>query len=267
MMRVIKKSFIMLLILQALIFIGCGGGGSTPEKETPKVETLAQIETLDVNDTVSSGTLVGKVTIPTKSQDGIKKVELIGDGSKKFTISRTGEISTNTTLKGTGITSKSSTQKIEITNQSYIFKVKVTYLSGDIVYINIQITVYTYTETVEKIVVGEKYRQKIISKTSDATFLLVNPPEGMTINPKTGIISWTPMPNQIGEVSVDVNISGTIQTLSLVVESGTVDLTNAIFISPNGDNNNDGTYEHPLKDTKKLCTNDENILENKTLYY
>ena len=147
-MKSLKKSLVMILMLQALLFIGCGGGGSTSEKETPEVETLAQIETLDVNDTVSSGTMVGKVTIPTKSQDSIEKVELTGDGSEKFTISTAGEISTKTALKATSKISKSSTQKIEITNKAYNFKVKVTYTSGKVVYINVKITVHTYNEVV-----------------------------------------------------------------------------------------------------------------------
>ncbi len=115
--------------------------------------------------------------------------------------------------------------------------------------------------------VGRPFTKKIVSDIKNSSFSLINAPEGMTINSKTGVIYWTPMPNQIGEVSVDINVSGTIQTLSLVVESGTVDLRNALFISPNGDDKNDGTYDHPLKDTKKLCTNDNTILENKTIYY
>lgn len=61
--------------------------------------------------------------------------------AENFTVSSDGKIGTKTALKSTNKTSKLSTKKIETTNKTYSFKVKITYASGKIGYINIQITV------------------------------------------------------------------------------------------------------------------------------
>ena len=69
--------------------------------------------------------------------------------AENFTVSSDGKIGTKTALKSTNKTSKLSTKKIETTNKTYSFKVKITYASGKIVYINIQITVYSYSEVAD----------------------------------------------------------------------------------------------------------------------
>jgi len=135
--------------LIGLLFIGCGGGGSTStpaSTSTPSTETMAQTEVLNTEDTISIGEEVGKVTIPIKTDDSVEKVELIGTNSDKFLVSNDGVISTKSTLKDTSKTSNKVSEKTIRTEVTYAFQVKITYASGNIVYINVQVIVVTFTE-------------------------------------------------------------------------------------------------------------------------
>jgi len=82
-MQIIK----LLLVIWGLSFLGCGGSSSNDSNsETPEIETVEEPKTFDVNSS-STGTFLGKVEIPTKSDDTIKTVELVDSGSEKFKIS------------------------------------------------------------------------------------------------------------------------------------------------------------------------------------
>ena len=128
-----------------ILLIGCGGGESSSEASQPEIETLTQTESFDINESVIKGTNVGKVTIPTKTDDAVKTVKLSGINANKFSISKDGFISTNSTLTIQKLLSNSS-QKLERKEKTYPLKVIIIYNSEKQLIINIEITVYSYVE-------------------------------------------------------------------------------------------------------------------------
>lgn len=129
--------------------------------------------------------------------------------------------------------------------------------------------------------VGAPFTLQIASGTGRARFALISgAPAGMTINPVTGRIHWTPTPDQGGRthtVKAQITPTGTpplpssVVTLNISVPSSTPALANAYFIAPNGSNTTgDGSWSKPYADTKLLCDNADatkNIPAGSTIYY
>jgi hypothetical protein len=108
--------------------------------------------------------------------------------------------------------------------------------------------------------VGKSFTQSVQTSIPNATFSLIGAPLGMTINAKTGEITWTPTPDQVGKVSFDVNISGQIQPMILHVNTGTFDGNKTVFFSPDAlvgslKNHPDGNYTNPMRNSKWICKN------------
>jgi hypothetical protein len=59
-------------------------------------------------------------------------------------------------------------------------------------------------------IVGQQYRYDVESTDSDAgqvvTFTLEVSPAGMTIDPATGLMQWTPVNAQVGDIAVTVRV-------------------------------------------------------------
>ena len=123
----------LLIMVVGVVFIGCSSGSSSSDRNSSEI--LTETEVFDVNNSVREGTSIGKVTIPSRTNDQVDTIELVGTGSEKFMVTKDGTINTNKTF------SKFS-YKIVQTEITYNFQVKIVYLSGDIVLINIQITIY-----------------------------------------------------------------------------------------------------------------------------
>ncbi|NES97429.1 MAG: hypothetical protein F6K32_19850, partial [Desertifilum sp. SIO1I2] len=69
------------------------------------------------------------------------------------------------------------------------------------------------------------------------TFSLVNPPEGMTINPHTGLINWTPASNQVGSHNISILVEdsqgGSVtQNFTVVVAQTAPNLAPTITSTP-----------------------------------
>jgi len=140
-----------ILVIMSTLFliVGCGdnrGSSSREEFARPISETLAQTEVLNIDDNVSVGKKVGKVNIPTKMDDTVNKVELVGVNSDKFLISKDGIITTKTSLKKQSKISNMLLQKRVRSEKTYSFQIKVTYKSGKIIYINIKIIIVSSTD-------------------------------------------------------------------------------------------------------------------------
>jgi len=106
--------------------------------------------------------------------------------------------------------------------------------------------------------VGEPFSQRISTSLSNPMFSLVGAPLGMTIGANTGEITWTPTPNQEGNVSFDINISGEIQAMTLHVNSGNFDGNKTVFLSPDAlvgtlNSHPEGNYADPMRNTKWVC--------------
>ena len=148
-----------LLIIGILgtIIIGCGGGSSSETSQpevVEEIETLPKTESFDINESVTKGTNVGKVTIPTKTNDAIKTVTLSGTNANKFSVSKDGFIRTNSILKTQKILSSTS-QKSERRENKYALKIIIVYNSGKQVIINIEITVYSYVEVKNETIISD----------------------------------------------------------------------------------------------------------------
>jgi len=116
--------------------------------------------------------------------------------------------------------------------------------------------------------VGLSFTLKITSQTSNPMLTLLNAPEGMTINQVTGMIYWTPTPNQVGNYVIKIDVSGVAKTLNITVNAGAFTTpANAVFISPNGINTHTGTFDAPLHDTKSICTALLSVPAGTTIYY
>lgn len=124
--------------------------------------------------------------------------------------------------------------------------------------------------------VGVALTQQITAASTDARFsLAAEAPVGMTVNPVTGRLYWTPTPDQGGRtVQVSVEVSGSLTTtvpVTITVAAGTLALTQAYFIAPNGSNTTgDGSWSKPYADTRPLCDNKDPakiIRPGSTVYY
>jgi len=92
-------------------------------------------------------------------------------------------------------------------------------------------------------------------------------PDGMTINLKTGLLTWTPSPDQTGDIDFDIiKIDGTIESITIKVGGNSdIKLNHAIFVSTNGNNDNNRSASSPLANLKKLCKRGT-VLDNQTIY-
>lgn len=99
--------------------------------------------------------------------------------------------------------------------------------------------------------VGEPFE---LQAPGTAPFALSAEPEGMTINPRTGLITWTPAPGQGSATATVSSAGGGSDPLTVSVTAGSPDLTGAVFVSPAGDNGSgDGSPGSPYEDTRKIC--------------
>lgn len=129
--------FLMLLLLTACDNVK-GVDNSSTQKE-PIVQTLEGIESFTVDNNASIGSKIGKVKIPSISDDTITEVTLIGEDINKFHISNEGVIYIEQGLK----------EKRQLHQKFYYLKVKITYASKNITYINIVIISTQYIEIEE----------------------------------------------------------------------------------------------------------------------
>jgi len=121
--------------------------------------------------------------------------------------------------------------------------------------------------------VGEEYNKTIPTHIKNPTFKIISKPiEGMTINPKTGIIYWTPTPNQTGikHIKIEIKNQEKKEIINLTInvkDNGFKMPTNSYFFSPFGnDENGTGKYNNPFYSPEKLCKNSP-TLEDVTFYY
>jgi hypothetical protein len=97
---------------------------------------------------------------------------------------------------------------------------------------------------------------------------LVNAPDGMTLNSRTGEIRWQPI--QVQEAIFKVQNGSEITTMKVIVEPNSnfaLPNKNAIFVAPHGKNTNSGSYNSPLADLGAYCGKDGLNLAGKTVYY
>ena len=97
---------------------------------------------------------------------------------------------------------------------------------------------------------------------------LVGEPEGMSLNAKTGVITWQPI--NAKSVSFKVKTAGAEESFNVEVQADSnyaLPNNNEIFISPKGSNSNSGTYDAPLADVSGLCGKNGAVLKGKTIYY
>ncbi|AFZ10863.1 Ig family protein (plasmid) [Oscillatoria nigro-viridis PCC 7112] len=84
------------------------------------------------------------------------------------------------------------------------------------------------------------YKYQIVARDAEndpLTFSLVSPPNGMTINPKTGLIQWTPSLSQVGVQNVGVLVSDSSgatasQQYALTISQTAINLPPAITSTP-----------------------------------
>jgi hypothetical protein len=139
------------------------------------------------------------------------------------------------------------------------------------------------TEMNDTIATGDEYTKEICTTLEKPKFEITAPAYetrvGMSINPRTGKLYWTPMPDQTGTIDVEVTMTdsaGTseVSTLKLTVnDEGFTVPNNAYFFAPNAEDGNKnkhplGTYDAPYFSGKTLCGK---ILKDKapgkTFYY
>jgi len=97
---------------------------------------------------------------------------------------------------------------------------------------------------------------------------LIGEPEGMSLNSKTGVITWQPI--NAKSVSFKVKTAGAEESFNVEVQADSnyvLPNNNEIFISPKGSNSNSGTYNSPLADVSELCGKNGAVLKGKTIYY
>ena len=91
-------------------------------------------------------------------------------------------------------------------------------------------------------------------------------PRGFSIQPKTGIVHWTPTTDQIGQHYVGItarsNNGSTQWTASVNVSMGTSD-PEGIYVATDGDDNAAGTASAPYKSIKQAA---DNAVKGQTIY-
>lgn len=97
-----------------------------------------------------------------------------------------------------------------------------------------------YSEPVTDAMVGTEYRYDVEGHDPDAhplVYSLINPPQGMTIDPQSGVIKWTPAIEQESDQSVEVKVvdSGGLQasqSYAISVEAQPDELSVRIIANP-----------------------------------
>ena len=97
-------------------------------------------------------------------------------------------------------------------------------------------------------------------------FVLVDPARGFSIQPKTGIVHWTPTTDQVGQHYVGVTARGggnsTQWTVDVNVAYGTDDAA-GIYVAPDGDDAAAGTAIAPYKTIRKAA---DSAVKGDTIY-
>ena len=131
----------------------------------------------------------------------------------------------------------------------------------------------------DQITVGDRYERAFFSTLSGAAYATASSPVpvGMTINPRTGHLYWTPTPDQAGDWAITVAMTNgaatETTTLNLHVAAGTINTNNVFFLAPNGVNNRGGpaSYQQPSQSTRFLCQNADKtprtFTAKTTIYY
>jgi len=87
-------------------------------------------------------------------------------------------------------------------------------------------------------------------------FVLIDPPRGFSIQPKTGLVHWTPTSDQVGQHYVGITAragANTVQwTASIDVSLDKADAT-GIYVAPDGDDNAAGSASAPFQSIKKAA--------------
>lgn len=114
-----------------------------------------------------------------------------------------------------------------------------------------------YTSCVSETSTGTAFSCQLPANTG-ATFALNNPKQGMAIQPKTGILHWTPTSNQTGQHYVGVSITDSLETKQLTVPvnvtAGAVNLEGT-YIAPDGsDTTGDGSASAPYGSIAKAAS-------------
>jgi hypothetical protein len=84
---------------------------------------------------------------------------------------------------------------------------------------------------------------------SNTAYSLTNAPEGMMVQPRSGVIRWTPIANQVGSYQIGVQ-AGQTQSFALEVTAGGPDLP-GIYVSPGGSDTGSGSANSPYKTVQK----------------
>ena len=97
-------------------------------------------------------------------------------------------------------------------------------------------------------------------------FSLIDPPRGFSIQPKTGIVHWTPTTDQVGQHYVGItdysNGNATQWTASVQVSLGEND-AEGIYVAPDGDDTAAGTATAPLQSIKSAA---DRAVKGQTIY-
>jgi hypothetical protein len=101
----------------------------------------------------------------------------------------------------------------------------------------------------ETAVSGQAFECQLL--TGNGAISLENAPLGMRVQPRSGLIRWTPTLEQVGQYTV--NVTGNVsagQQFSLRVTAGTAD-PSGIYVAPNGNDSGAGTANDPYQTLQK----------------
>ncbi|MGB0848891.1 MAG: putative Ig domain-containing protein [Thiolinea sp.] len=105
-----------------------------------------------------------------------------------------------------------------------------------------------------------------LDDTGNRKFVLIDPPRGFSIQPKTGIVHWTPTSDQTGQHYIGITARGggdAVQwTASINVADGGTD-ADGIYVAPDGDDRATGTATAPFKSIKHAA---DNAAKGQTIY-
>ncbi len=133
-------------------------------------------------------------------------------------------------------------------------------------------------ETADRLAVGQPYERAFYSTLPGASFAITSSPVpvGMTINPRTGHLYWTPTPDQSGHRTVTIAMSAggatETTTLNLDVATGDIDTTDVFFLAPTGidSKKTPASYAQPSQSTRYLCKDQNGVAKTfarKTTFY
>ncbi len=127
--------------------------------------------------------------------------------------------------------------------------------------------------------VGEQFTTTVTSSLTSPTWAITSSyPSGFWVIERTGIVVWTPTPDQVGTFGIDVKATSGSSTetirLTLTVTANpsfTIDASTTIFVSPTADLKGTGTYLSPYSYDKlgsKYCGSAGKIVPtNMKLYF